>query len=223
MNYTLLSKARLFDGMSEESIKSMLDCLSATTKFYRKGEIIFHEGQLICTIGMVLSGGVNIEHIDYGGSKNVLSHVSPTAIFGETYACIGTQPLLVDVTACENSEILFLDVAKLLTVCTNSCAHHTLLIHNLLAISSQKNLLLSRRMFHTSFKTLRGKLLSYFSFLERQSGSKCFTVPFNRQQLADYLNADRSAICNEISKMKKDGIIEVSKNTFTLLKESENN
>lgn len=217
MNYSFLKTTRLFQGISEENIKIMLSCLEAKTVRYKKGDLIYHAGETISSISMVLSGGVNIEHNDYWGNRTVISHISPGFIFGETYACIAGQPMLVDAVFSEASEVLLLDVSKVLKTCSNSCAHHEALIRNLLTISAHKNLQLSQRMFHTSFKSLRAKLLSCFSEQELQAGSDRFTIPFNRQQLADYLNADRSAMCNEISKMKKDGLISVKKNTFRLL------
>ena len=110
----------------------------------------------------------------------------------------------------------FLNAYRVLETCPNTCGHHEKLIKNLLRISAQKNLMLSRRILHTSSKSIRGRLLAYFSDQAKLSGSYKFTIPFNRQQLADYLNVDRSAMSNELSKMKNDGIIEIDKNTFTL-------
>lgn len=217
MNFSFLSTTRLFRGISTDDIKVMLNCLQFKVDTFEKGQIIHHAGETIDSIGMVLSGGVNIEHNDYWGNRTLISHVSPGLIFGETYACLTGQPLLVDVVASERTEVLTMNVSKVIRFCPHSCEHHVALIRNLLTISSHKNLLLSQRIFHTSFKSMRAKLMSYFSEQAQQAGSDRFTVPFNRQQLADYLNVDRSAMCNEISKMKKDGVISVEKNTFTLL------
>lgn len=217
MDFSFLSTTKLFRGISTEDIKAMLVCLDFKADKYEKGQIIHRTGETIDSIGMVVSGGVNIEHNDYWGNRAIISHVSPGQIFGETYACLTGQPLLVDAVASEQTEVLAMNVGRVIRSCSNSCEHHAVLIRNLLTISSHKNLLLSQRMFHTSFKSMRAKLMSYFSEQAQQAGSSCFTVPFNRQQLADYLNVDRSAMCNEISKMKKDGVILVEKNTFTML------
>lgn len=124
-----------------------------------------------------------------------------------------TKTLLFQGTT--ETEVLFLNAARLLQTCPNSCVHHNRLIKNLLQISAQKNLTLSRRMLHTSSKFIRGRLLSYFSQERLRHGSLQFTIPFNRQQLADYLGVDRSALSNELSKMRRDGILIYEKNTFT--------
>ena len=216
MNYQLLSNSKLFKGMSEEEIKTMLSCLGAVTKKYKRGEDIYRVGESIQLFGMVVEGGVNIESDDLWGNKSILSHIEPGFIFGETYASIPGEALLVNAVATENTEILFLNAYRVLETCPNTCGHHEKLIKNLLRISAQKNLMLSRRILHTSSKSIRGRLLAYFSDQAKLSGSYKFTIPFNRQQLADYLNVDRSAMSNELSKMKNDGIIEIDKNTFTL-------
>lgn len=216
MNDDFLTNTTLFRGVSSEDAKAMLGCLGAYEKRYEKGDTIFHAGVCAQSMGMVLSGSVNIEIDDLWGNKTILGHVEAGQLFAETYACIPGEPLMVNVVACEKSEVLFLNAAKLLCSCQNSCAHHTKLIRNLLQISAQKNLSLSRRSLHTSSKSIRGRLLSYLSEQAKQNGSCQFTIPFNRQQLADYLGVDRSAMSNELSKMRSDGLLLYSKSTFSL-------
>lgn len=215
MNFQL-SKTKLFSGATEDEAMNMLQCLSATSKKYIKGETIYHAGESIAHVGMVLSGSVHIENNDIFGNKSILSHIEPGEIFGETYACTPNEPLMVNAVAAENTTVLFLDVAKILQTCSGSCTHHNKLIKNLLQICAQKSLQLSRRILHTSSKSIRGRLLSYFSELAQKQNSSCIRLPFDRQQLADYLNVDRSAMSNELSKMKADGLIEYDKHTVTI-------
>lgn len=216
MNFSFLTKTLLFRGTTEAEAEAMLQCLSSYTKSYAKGEIIYRAGEVIEDIGMVLSGSVHIENDDVWGNKSILSLVDTGQIFAETYACIPGEPLMVNVTAAEKTEVLFLNTARLLQTCPKSCIHHNKLIKNLLQISAQKNLILSRRILHTSPKSIRGRLLSYLSEQVMQSGNYRLTIPFNRQQLADYLGVDRSALSGELSKMQRDGILIYKKNTFVL-------
>lgn len=211
-----LSKTKLFSGTTENEAQTMLNCLSSNTKNYVKGATIYHAGENISNIGMVLKGSANIENNDAFGNKTILSHIEPGGIFGETYACLSSQPLLVSVVASEDCTILFMNVSKVLTTCSQSCNHHNILIKNLLAICAEKSLQLSRRILHTSSKSIRGRLLSYFSELSQKQNSNHIRLPFDRQQLADYLNVDRSAMSNELSKMKADGLIEYDKKTVTI-------
>ncbi|WP_343210456.1 Crp/Fnr family transcriptional regulator [Anaerolentibacter hominis] len=216
MDEKYLADTILFRGTSPQEIHSMLDCLQAKYRQYAKGETILAAGIPVTSMGLVLSGSVRVENNDIWGNTSVLGNAVPGEVFAETYACIPDEPLLVNVVAAEASKIVFLNMERLLTPCSRSCPHHSRLIRNLLTISSQKNLNLSRRIFHTSSKTIRGRLLSYLSFQAAYHGSRTFIIPFNRQQLADYLSVERSALSNELSKMQRDGILTVHRNEFCL-------
>lgn len=222
MNFQLLANSTLFEGASEREIRDMLSCLGAYTGTYQKEELIYYAGRSVTDLGLVLSGGIYIENNDIWGNRNILEHIGPGQIFAETYACTGWEPLMVDVAAAEDSEILFLNAGKLLKTCPSACAHHSRLIRNLLAAMAQKNLNLSRHIFHTSAKSIRGRLLSYLSYEAVRQGSCEITIPFNRQQLADYLGVDRSALSTELGKMKKEGLLTFSKNMFRMAGKIEN-
>lgn len=213
---SFLAQTLLFRGAAPEEIPPMLDCLAAKRRVFRKGEAVYRAGDSVREIGLVLSGRVQIESDDLWGNRSVLDSIGPGAVFAETYACIPEEPLLVNAVAAEPSEILFLDAGRILQTCPAACARHARLIRNLLAISARKNLNLSRRIFHTSSKSIRGRLLSYLSFQAARQGSRDFRIPFNRQQLADYLSVDRSALSNELSKMRREGLLRVEKNHFYL-------
>ena len=173
-------------------------------------------GDRVSELGLVLSGSVLIENDDLWGNRSILDRIGPGQIFAETYACVPGEKLLVTVTAAEKTEVLFLNVGKILRVCTNACSFHARLIRNLLTLSARKNLNLSRRIFHTSAKSIRGRLLSYLSWQAVKQGSREFDIPFNRQQLADYLGVDRSAMSAELGKMKREGLIQVDRSHFRM-------
>lgn len=213
-----LSNTQLFRGIEEKDIEPLIKCLYAVKKSYKKGEIILQEGEPTDCIGIVLSGMAMIEYNDVWGNNSILGSASPGAVFAEAYACIPEEPLLISVFAAENTEVLFLNIGKVISTCTNACVFHTKLIRNLLTVSAYKNLQLSRRILHTSSKSIRTRLLSYFSECVKKNGVYSFKIPYSRQQLADYIGVDRSAMCNELSKMQRDGIIEYNKNNFVVLK-----
>ncbi|MDO5021862.1 MAG: Crp/Fnr family transcriptional regulator, partial [Eubacteriales bacterium] len=182
----------------------------------KRDEIIFSAGSTIKEIGLVQKGSVNIVINFYWGSSQIIGHIEKGDIFGENYAAILGKELMPDVVAAEDSEILFMDLRALLTMCQQGCAYHQGLIYNLLKISAQKNLELSLRMMHTAPRGTRDRLLSYFSAQAALHGSSHFKIPFDRQQLADYLGVERSAMSNELSKMRREGLISFKKNDFTL-------
>ena len=212
-----LHETALFRGVREEEIQALLGCLKATRRHYRKGAIILMEGRTTTAIGLVLSGQVAVTSTDSRGTVSMLGHLGAGDVFAEVYACLPKQPLLVSVAAVEDSTILFMDMGRILTVCTHACPFHTRLIRNLLHICAQRTLQLSQRIQHTTPKSIRGRLLSYFGECAKRAGGPAFRIPYNRQQLADYLNVDRSALSNELSKMRRDGILEYDKRSFKML------
>lgn len=220
MNYQFLTTTPLFHEMSTDEIKLLLPCLHAQVKTYKKGNYIYHAGSSVSQVGIVLSGSVNIVVDFYWGNSNIFGHIGKGDIFAENYAAIPDSKLYNDVVAAETTEILFLDFNKLLRPCKKGCAFHHQIIHNLVRISALKNLNLSSRMMHIAPKTIRDKVLSYLSQTAIQTNQMHFTIPFSRQELADYLGVDRSALSGELSKMQKDGLIQFRKNHFILLEDS---
>lgn len=216
MNTFFLANTPLFHGISESEISEMLSCLSAKERKFKKDEVIFRAGACVSEIGLVESGSVNIVVNFYWGNSHIFGHIGKGLVFAENCAAIPGKELICDVVACEETEVLFLNMRNMLMTCQRGCAFHTRIIQNLLRISAQKNLNLSTRMMHTASKSLRERLLSYLSEQALENGSSHFTIPFDRQQLADYLAVDHSVMSNELSKMQKDGLISYHKNEFTL-------
>ena len=206
-----LSETPLFRGMSEDDVEQLLTCLGAVRRSYKKGETILAEGQPAESVGVVLSGRVLIACADVWGGNSVLGHAGPGEVFAEAYACVPGEPLLISVQAAEDTAVLFLRVGRVLTTCSSACAFHAALVRNLLTVCAQKNLALSRRILHTGPKSIRGRLMSYFSECAKKAGSGVFELPYTRQQLADYLGVDRSAMCSELSAMRRDGLIRCEK------------
>ncbi len=216
-----LANTLLFRGMDPSDIEEMLGCLLANECTYKKGEILFPEGSPTEQIGVVLIGRVIIELGDVWGNNSVLSSIGPGGIFAETYACIPGEPLMVNVTAAEDTEALLLNIRRVLEPCSKVCPYHMRLVRNLLTLCAGKNLQLSRRVLHTGPKSIRKRLLSYFSECIKRTGSYSFDIPYNRQQLADYLSVERSALSNELSIMQRDGLIRYEKNHFDVMEQIE--
>ena len=209
-------KARL---MRDDYCDGLGDCLHAKEHAFQKGEIIFPEGVATEQIGVVLSGRVIIEMGDVWGNNSVLSSIGPGGVFAEAYACVPGEPLMVNVTAAEDTRALLLNIRRVLEPCANVCPRHVRLVRNLLTLCSEKNLQLSRRVLHTGPKSIRKRLLSYFSECIKRTGSYSFDIPYNRQQLADYLSVERSALSNELSLMQRDGLIRYEKNHFDVMEQ----
>ena len=214
MELSVLLRNPLFSNIKESEIQDVLNFLNASEHQYSKGETVFHSGTVINQIGIVLEGRIQIENTDFWGNKTILDSLGEGKVFAETYA-LTNVPLMVDVTATQDSKVLLLQTDNL---GTGSGDISQIITKNILGISMKKNLHLSQRIFHTSSKTIRGRLLSYLSSqVPAKAPAAEFDIPFDRQQLADYLEVDRSALSAELSKMKADGLIDYLKNHFKLL------
>ena len=213
----ILRRTRLFAGLGEEDIAAMLDCLQAEVRQFAKGSYIFRQGEMVDKITVVLVGKLHIQKDDFWGNRSILGVIEPGEICGEAYAASQSGGILHDVVAVEESRLVFFDVKKILTVCPNSCRFHCLVVQNLFFILSEKNRKLVQKLGHMAQRTTREKLLSYLSEEAARQNAARFEIPFNRQQLADFLSVDRSAMSNELSKMRDEGLIQFEKNQFVLL------
>lgn len=213
----ILKNTQLFSGASDEDIEAMLGCLQAKLCTYKKGEYVLREGERVERLMMLVKGELHIQRDDYWGNRSIISMVGVGEMFGEAYAAPESGPLMNDVLAVEDSAVIFLDIGKLLTVCPNGCKFHAMAVKNLFFAISEKNRKLVRKLGYMSRRTTREKLIAYLSEEAKRQNSSSFSIPFNRQQLADFLSVDRSAMSNELCKLRDEGLIEFEKNRFRLL------
>lgn len=207
----------LFKEMNDHEYAQCLKTLKAAEKKYKKDALILPAGDTTTKFGLVLDGSVTVESNDIWGNRTILSHVGKGQFFAETYALLEDEVLLVDVRANENCRVRFFTIGSLKNLRQINEPWAIKFICNMLEISARKNLTLSGRSFHISPRTIRERLLSYLNTISLQKHSTEFDIPFDRQQLADYLNVDRSALSNELSKLQNTDIIKFRKNHFILL------
>ena len=213
---TVLKRTRLFSGIKEEEISAMLSCLNARMYNYKKGEHVLREGEHLDDIAVLAEGQLHIQKDDYWGNRSILGQISVGEMFGEAYVSSDSGALLNDVVALDNSTVIFFDVKRMLTTCSSACRFHSMVVQNMFFAISEKNRRLVQKLDHISKRSTREKLLSYLSEEAKKHNSSSFTIPFNRQQLADFLSVDRSAMSNELCKMRDEGILRFEKNQFHL-------
>ena len=212
----ILKRTRLFAGVGEDEIASLLSCLGARISEYQKGEYVLRQGEHISDIMILAEGNLHIQKDDYWGNRSILSQISVGEMFGEAYASPQSGAMLNDVVAVEDSKVIFFDVKRILTTCSTACRFHSMVVRNMFFAISEKNRNLVQKLGHMSRRTTREKLISYLSEEAKKQNSSKFTIPFNRQQLADFLSVDRSAMSNELCKMRDEGLLEFEKNQFVL-------
>lgn len=218
--FPILRTSPLFAGISDADFNSMMVCLGAYTKQYIKEETVFFEGDAVTDIGLLIKGRLHLVKDDIWGNSSIVTEITPPGMFAEAAVCAGFGKIPVSVIAKEDSEILFIDYRRITTSCSSACAFHSKLIRNMVEILAGKNILMSSKMEHLTKRTTKEKLLSYLLEVARQKSSIEFDIPFNRQELADYLSVERSALSAEMSKLKAEGIVDYRKNHFVLLRDS---
>lgn len=209
-----LEKTGLFDGVSTTDMEAVLHCLGARTKAFGKNTLILNAGDQVKDVGIVLSGRVQIMKTDEAGNKAITTEKPPGHLFGEALACANVEHSPVAVMATEPCDIMFIGFKKIITVCSSACAFHTRLIENMLKVIARENLMLNEKLDILTQKTT-GEKLAYFLRLQKEKAGKPeFTIPFNREELADFLSVNRSAMSRELSRMRDDGLIDFERNRF---------
>lgn len=213
---SILEKSPLFDGIRTEDIQSLLGCLGGRRIAAGKGQTILREGDRAADVGIVLSGAVQMLREDYYGNRSIVAHIGPGEMFGESYACADVAALPISVVADVDSQILLINCRRITVSCANACSFHNRIIFNMLRLVAGKNLVFDQKILVTSQRTTREKLMTYLLHQAKLQDSSSFTIPYDRQELADYLEVDRSGLSAEISKLRREGILDSEKNRFTL-------
>lgn len=214
---TLLSHCPLFDGIAHRELEGMLGCLGAVVRDYSRRQTILAEGDPARSIGIVLSGSAQIEQVDYYGNRTIVGGAGPGELFGESFACAQVEALPVSVMAGEGTQIMLIACRRITNTCSSACAFHQRMIYNLMKVTAMKNLIFHQRLQITSKRTTREKLMAYLMMQAKQNGSNRFRIPFDRQELADYLAVDRSGLSAEIGKLCRQGVIKSNRSCFELL------
>lgn len=212
----ILENSRLFAGIRVDEIQPMLSCLQAVERKYPRGAYIFHTGEEVRALALLVRGTAHIQKEDFWGNRSLLASLAAGDVFAEAYAMPGSGAMRSDVVAVESCRVLLMDVERVLSRCTNSCAFHARLTENLFALLAEKNRILARKVDYLAQRTTRQRLLAYLSEQAQRAGSAEFTIPFNRQQLADFLSVERSAMSAELSRMQAEGLIETERSHFRL-------
>ena len=215
--FGVLKKCPLFDGIEEAELERMLVCMGAKIELFDKKYTIFAEGTPAKYLGVVLSGSANIVMIDYDGNRSLIGTVHPSEVFAEAFACAGGMNLPVSVVANEPCEVMYINCDHILHTCENNCGFHRQLIYNVMKDLARKTITFHRKLEIISKRTTREKIMAYLYMRAKETGSRSFDIPYDRQELADYLEVDRSGLSAEISKLRQDGVIESERKHFVIL------
>ena len=212
-----LQKCPLFADVTVDEVQKMLGCLGARMVHGVKKETLVAEGAAAQEFGIVLSGSVQIVRVDYYGNRSLVDEVLPSGMFCESFACADAETVPVAVVVKEEGDMMFIDCRHVTPVCCHACAHHQQMIYNLMRAVAERNLQYDQKLEILSQRTTRDKLMTYLALQAKRQGCDSFEIPYDRQELADYLEVERSGLSAEIGKLRREGVIKSEKNRFTLL------
>lgn len=218
-NLKILMESSLFRGVAEQDLKAMLNCLGATERKYKKNDVILLAGTKVTSVGILIDGTAQITRDDAEGNRAILSELERADLFAEAYVAAGSVEIPITVIATSDCRIVWIPFNKIVGSCSNSCSFHQTLVQNMMRVIALKNILMNEKMRILACKTTKEKLMTYLSDYSERAGKNKFKIPFSRNELADFLSVDRSAMSRELSRLRDEGYLRFHKNEFELLQD----
>lgn len=212
----ILSHSILFSGCSEGEIAQLCTVLHTLERHYPRGASLIRAGDALPAFGLLLSGAVQVSMDDMDGNHIVMANVSPGSTFAEAMACSGVAESPISAVAVQESTVLWFYGSFLMDPVFFSdplCARFGA---NFIRAIAQRSLRFNDRIQVLSKKSIREKLITFFSQQMHYQKSREIVLDMDRSALADYLGVERSALSRELSRMRKDGIIDYRKNQFRI-------
>lgn len=212
----LVTRTSLFKGFTSDEVTEIVRCSRASVAYYEQGETVFHAGDKYGRLSLVLQGTLHVLYEDLFGSSTLIERLDPGNLLVPSYALASTEPMSISAVAQKETAALELDAGFVTRQCDKRCSHHMKMLRNIIDIIAEKNVRLTRRTQYLAPKTIRGKLAAYLTDEATMTESSSFTIPLNRQELADFLGVDRSALSAELGRMRREGYFEVKGRHFAL-------
>lgn len=209
-------KSPLFAGLSDEELEAALDFLTAHKMKYKRGEHINNVGDRLGFFGLVLEGAVQVYTVDIDGNQMIMANVAPGDTFGESLNFLGREADIY-ICASEDTKILMMSSEKIAAE-NNTTPLGLSLARRFISILANRTLSQNARIQIMSKLTIRARLTAFFTECVQKSRSYEFDLPFDREDMAVYLGCDRAALSRELSKMKREGLIDFQKRHFILTK-----
>ena len=218
--FSALMQVALFQSLDLNELQALMRCMNPTIRQFGRGDYLFHAGDPAGSLTILLEGSVHVLHEDYWGNRTIVARLAAGELFGEAFSYAQVEHIPVSVQAAEPTHAAYFDIQRLGTTCSNACPHHSRIIHNLLHALAEKAVMLTEKNEIISQRTTREKVMAYLSAYAHEQQTEDFTIPFSRQELAEYLAVDRSNLSRELSRMQQEGILLYTGNTFHLVRKT---
>ncbi len=216
--YNELKNTKIFSSATEFECQAMMFCFKTRFKTFAKNSNIINQGDPMDDIVLILKGSALVQNVDNLGDISILMRLKSGHVYGLESAYAGEETYKDSLIAREKTLVMFMNKHRVITPCANRCRRHDIVVKHLMQMVARSNMKLLDKITHLSKKTIRDKLMSYFTTMARKKGSNYFELPYNKTELANYLSIDRSAMSTELTRMKEDGLIDFEKRQFHLLK-----
>ncbi|MBQ8961035.1 MAG: Crp/Fnr family transcriptional regulator [Ruminococcus sp.] len=212
----------LFKGISHEDCRRMISCFNCEVRSFRSGSCIADYSRTSDKIGIVLSGSASMVRYDVNGVRTIAETLGEQSIFGEFFTFAGSHRSSIEIVADTDCQILFVRREELMKRCEKACRCHSMVVENLLSLMSEKAISLSEHIEVLSQRSIEDKLIAFLQITEDNTPKgKAPQIPFSTTALSDYLCVNRSALQRQIAKLKKEGVLTISKRSFRLMRSSE--
>lgn len=206
----------LFNNISDADFNLICYELSPVIKMYTNGEAIQSQGDVIEKIGIIIEGKVLSIKYHYDGTSQILQAFNNNDIIGleAVSSTFFTSPsMLIAETDCIITFFKYSDFFvsdKLSELCKIT------LLQNMNKILSDENIKIMYKVDVLSKRTIRERIITYLSIISEKRNSRTFDIGMNQNQFAQYLCTNRSALSKELNDMKREGLINFSKTTYTI-------
>ena len=208
----------VFEGITAEECRRIYECFGVRERRFKPEEQIYDFGSGGHSVGILVSGSAIVERVDRRGDRTILEHLLPGGVFGEMLMFQNVLGDSIDVSCEKSCSVWFFPQEKLKNRCEKNCGHHNRMIENMFHLIAEKATALSERVEVLSRRSIRDKLLCYFSLQQAKNGGS-FTLPFSLSALADYISTDRSAMMRELKKLREGGVVQIEGRKVTILAE----
>ncbi|AAO36476.1 cAMP-binding protein [Clostridium tetani] len=211
----VLKNSIIFKNIEEKDIIKILNSINYTIKFFHREENIAIEEDPCQSLGIIISGNVEIQKIFASGKVITIDRLKQGNIFGEVIIFSNMRKYPATITAVQEASIMFISKEEILKL----CSLNSKFLNNFMGLLSNKILMLNKKVKNLSYNSIRQKVSSYLLQEYEKRGNLILKLNISRKEMAELLGVPRPSLSREMIKMKEEGLIDFNKNIIKILDE----